>query len=140
MQFAALRRPALFGLLAIGLAGCSSDRFADWSFAAQPASQGGSAPGSNQPPPTEMSGRWTLISPGHGQCAMNFGATPGVSEGTIAPEGGCPGTFFTSRKWGFEQTALVIRNHNGEPLAQLQMAGNRFDGKASTGEQITLTR
>ena len=36
---------------------------------------------------------------------------------------------------------LVIRDHNGQPLAQLSAAGGvRFDGKATTGEPVTLTR
>ena len=58
----------------------------------------------------------------------------GAGEGTIAPEGGCPGNFYTSRKWTFEQGALVIRDHNGQPLAQLALAGpGRFEGKATNG-------
>ena len=40
-------------------------------------------------------------------------------QGTIAPEGGCPGSFFTSRKWTFEHGALIIRDHKGESLAEL---------------------
>ena len=61
---------------------------------------------------------------------MTFGAAaPAASEGTIAPEGGCPGKFFTSRKWTFDQGGLTIRDHNGQPLAQLSDAGRRFEGK-----------
>ena len=72
---------------------------------------------------------------------MTFGAAGrGAVEGTIAPEGGCPGKFFTSRKWTFEQGSLVMRDHNGQPLAQLSGAGGRFDGKATSGEPVTLTR
>ena len=63
------------------------------------------------------------------------------AEGTIAPEGGCPGNFYTSRKWTFEQGALVIRDHNGQPLGQLGLgAPGRFDGKAANGQPVTLTR
>ena len=56
---------------------------------------------------------------------MTFGsAGPTAVEGTIAPEGGCPGKFFTSRKWTFEQGgARSMRDHNGQPLAQLSMRG-----------------
>jgi hypothetical protein len=72
---------------------------------------------------------------------MTFGAAaPGAAEGTIAPEGGCPGQFYTSRKWSFDSAGLVIRNHNSEPLAQLTAAGGRFAGQSSAGEAITLTR
>jgi hypothetical protein len=80
-------------------------------------------------------------SPGGGTCAMNFGGTSGASEGTIAPEGGCPGAFFTSRRWGFTNDRLVIRNHTGDPLAELAFAGSeRFDGDATSGEAVTLMR
>jgi len=132
-------RGTVIGLLALALGGCGSQQFNDWSFAAQPASQNAFASGQQQPP-VEMTGRWMLVSAGHGQCAMTFGGSPGSAEGSIAPEGGCPGKFFTSRKWGFDQTGLVIRDHNGEPLSQLQMAGGRFEGRAVSGETITLTR
>jgi hypothetical protein len=93
------------------------------------------------PPPFAIAGRWTLASPGKGQCAMTFGATEGgATEGTIAPEGGCPGNFFTSRKWVFDHTGLSIRNHKNEALAQLAVAGGRFDGHATSGEPVTLSR
>ena len=39
-------------------------------------------------------------------------AAPG-NMGAIAPEGGCPGNFYTSRKWTIEQGSLVIRDHTG---------------------------
>jgi hypothetical protein len=92
-------------------------------------------------PPEPMGGRWQLAAPGVSQCAMTFGAAQGEGEGTIAPEGGCPGNFYTSRKWTFEQGALVIRDHNGQPLGQLaQAAPGRFDGKATNGQPVLLTR
>jgi hypothetical protein len=97
--------------------------------------------GARRPPPINMAGRWTLNSPGAGGCAMNFGALAGASEGTIAPEGGCPGNFFTSRKWVFEESGLVIRDHTGQPLAQLAFAPpSRFDGRTTSGQAVTLTR
>lgn len=103
-----------------------------------------SAPPVSPSPPVaavNMSGRWMLSSPGRGQCYMNFGAIPsGSGEGTIAPEGGCPGKFFTSRKWVFQPDGLVMRDHTGRPLAQLSDVGGRFEGKASSGEVVTLTR
>ena len=82
-----------------------------------------------------------LNSPGRGQCTMTFGAAASdTGEGTIAPQGGCPGKFFTSRKWTLEQGSLVVRDHNGKPLAQLSGGGAQFDGKAANGEPVTLTR
>ncbi len=93
------------------------------------------------PPPIAMAGRWTLTSPGSGGCAMNFGGNPGAAEGTIAPEGGCPGNFFTSRKWVFDESGLVIRDHTGQPLARLALgASGRFDGQAATGQPVSLAR
>lgn len=88
-----------------------------------------------------MAGRWLLTSPGRGQCLMTFGApTADAIEGTIAPQGGCPGKFFTSRKWSFQQGSLTMRDHTGQPLAQLSGEGAQFEGKATNGEPVTLTR
>jgi hypothetical protein len=92
-------------------------------------------------PPVSMAGRWTLNSPGAGACAMNFAGAQGAAEGTIAPEGGCPGNFFTSRKWVFEQDGLVIRDHTGKPLAQLAVVSpSRLDGQATGGQPVMLAR
>jgi len=38
------------------------------------------------------------------------------------------------------QDGLTMRDHNGQPLAQLSGAGGRFDGKATTGEPVALAR
>jgi len=92
-------------------------------------------------PPVNMAGRWTLNSPGAGTCAMNFAGAQGAAEGTIAPEGGCPGNFFTSRKWVFEQDGLVIRDHTGKALAQLAVVSpSRLDGQATGGQPVMLAR
>ena len=71
---------------------------------------------------------------------MNFGNAPAAVQGTIAPEGGCPGNFFTSRKWTFEHGALIIRNHKDEPLAQLSLSGSRFEGQQPNGSALSLSR
>jgi hypothetical protein len=115
-------------------------------LAAAPAGPMSTAPlaapgGPRTPPPVNMAGRWSLNSPGSGGCAMNFGGAPGAAEGTIAPEGGCPGNFFTSRKWAFESNQLIIRDHTGQPLAQLAFgASGRFDGQATNGQPVMLGR
>src|ERR1700688_119405 len=124
------------------LAACSgSDRFTwDSGSSSRPAS--GGAPGSGSPvvaPP--LAGRWTLSSTGTTSCAMTFGATPNATEGTIAPAGGCPFNFYTSRQWTYGETGLTIRDHNAQTLAQLAPAGpNRFEGKTSSGQDIALSR
>jgi len=124
--------PGALALTTLLLAGCASEQAVTGSPAA------GTRYG---PPPEPMGGRWQLAAPGSSQCSMNFGAAPDAGEGTIAPEGGCPGNFYTSRKWTFEQGALVIRDHNGQPLGQFALAApGRFDGKATNGQQVTLTR
>jgi len=71
---------------------------------------------------------------------MTFGNSLGAVQGTIAPEGGCPGNFFTSRKWTFEREVLIIRDHKGEPLAQLSFTGGHFEGRQTGGAAISLSR
>ena len=118
--------------VALALAGCAGEQ----AVTGSPAS--GTRYGA---PPEPMAGRWQLAAVGASPCVMNFGGTPDTGEGTIAPEGGCPGNFYTSRKWTFEQGTLVIRDHTGAPLGQLALASpGRFDGKATGGQQVTLTR
>jgi Protease inhibitor Inh len=92
-------------------------------------------------PSVNMAGRWVLADPAGGRCGMNFVAPPGANGGPIAPEGNCPGKFFTSRQWALERNAVVIRNHAGETLAQLNIADqSRLEGQSTSGEQVTLTR
>lgn len=97
------------------------------------------APPSPQPPPIDVAGRWRLVA-ASGACLMTLGATPGAAEGTIAPAGGCPGNFFTSRKWTFEHDMLIIRDHKSETLAELSFSAGRFQGQATGGGSITLAR
>jgi hypothetical protein len=120
------------GFLMLLLAGCASEQ----------AVTGSPASGTRYAaPPEPMAGRWQLAAIGASQCVMNFGGTSDTGEGTIAPEGGCPGNFYTSRKWTFEQGSLVIRDHTGAPLGQFALAApGRFDGKATNGQQVALTR
>jgi hypothetical protein len=131
------RVPALsVALLALGLcAGCN--------LTGSNTPSSGPAAATPQPmaPPAAMAGRWLFSQPGRGQCNMNFGAANAQApEGTIAPEGGCPGKFYMSRKWTYDQTGLTMRDHTGAPLAQLNAAGGRFDGKATAGEAVALSR
>jgi Protease inhibitor Inh len=124
---------AVLALATLPLAGCSGERLNGGLFASN--AQDPVTTGSIRPQ-VDMTGRWVLVSPGRGQCNMNF-----APNGGIAPEGGCPGNMFTSRNWNFEQSGLILRDHTGQPLAQLSAAGNaRFDGRSITGEPITLHR
>ncbi len=71
---------------------------------------------------------------------MTLGDTPGAAEGSIAPAGGCPGNFFTSRKWTYEHDMLIVRDHKGEPLVELGFANGRFEGKTANGAAVSLAR
>jgi Protease inhibitor Inh len=95
-----------------------------------------------KPPPTNMAGRWTLSAVGSTSCGMTFGAnSPEATEGTIAPGGGCPFNFFTSRKWSYTEIGLTLRDHTTQMLAQLAPAGpNRFEGKTNAGQEVALSR
>jgi len=92
-----------------------------------------------QPPPIDLAGRWRLAAES-GACLMTIAATPGAAEGTIAPAGGCPGSFFTSRKWTFEHDMLIIRDHKSEALAELSFSAGRFQGQATGGGPVTLAK
>lgn len=110
-------------------AGCTGTPVGD----TQPIATGAVAPSVN------MAGRWRLVSAHGGACGMNF--TTAGTEGRIAPEGGCPANFFTSRYFVFEQGALVIQDHTHKPLITLkQNATGRFEGELPTREQIWLER
>jgi hypothetical protein len=86
-----------------------------------------------------MAGRWRLVSAKGGACSMTF--TAAAAEGTIAPEGGCPANFFTSRRWVFEQGSLVIQDHTRKPLvAMKQNAAGRFEGELANHEAVWLDR
>src|SRR5690348_6165485 len=91
------------------------------------------------PPPIDLAGRWRLTA-GSGACLMTLAATPGARDGTIAPAGGCPGNFFTSRKWTFEHDMLIIRDHKSEALAELSFSAGHFQGQATGGGSVTLAR
>src|ERR1044071_9079088 len=120
-------RASIFLVAALSLAGCNTD-----GLGTTP----GASPGAfSQPsaPPTPIAGRWLFSSPGRGQCNMTFGsANATAAEGTIAPEAGCPGRSSMSRKWTYDQGGLPMRDHNGQPLAQLSGATGHYDGKAAS--------
>jgi hypothetical protein len=92
------------------------------------------------PPPVDVAGKWRLSVAGSSACTVTLGSSTGASDGSVAPAGGCPGNFFTSRKWSYENDKLVIRNHKGEVLVQLSFASGHFEGQAAGGGAVTLTR
>ncbi len=120
------------------LSACSS-QLAATRPAPQPSARPPSPPPPT-PPPVDLAGRWKLTAASGGVCFMNFGAATGAAQGTIAPEGGCPDNFFTSRKWTFEHGSLVMRSYKGEPLARLTFVGGHFEGRETNGTALTLAR
>ena len=115
-------------LIASMLAGCAGGPFGAATPAA-PALTG-----------DDMPGRWFLAAPNGPPCGMNFGGAPGAQQGTVTPDGGCPGKFFTSRHWALEQGALVINDDDNQPLARLTFANGHFEGQATAGMAVTLSR
>ena len=128
-------RPTVFALLCtVLLAGC-------WSTDRPAVENAANAAPAGVAPPTNLAGKWTLAAAGASSCAMNFGAQPDAVEGTIAPGGGCPFNFYTSRKWSYTSAGLMIRDHNAQTLAQLQPVGDsRFEGKTNAGQDVALSR
>ena len=144
MQHAMMFRPVALSVVVCAtlLAACSgSDRM---TLGGAPSGTQDVAPAgpSAKPPPVNLAGRWTLSATGATSCGMTFGANnPDATEGTIAPGGGCPFNFFTSRKWSYTEAGLTLRDHNAQALAQLTPAGpNRFEGRTSSSQEIALSR
>src|SRR5215472_1160260 len=91
------RRSALAAGLLLSLAAASACTTTPQLTAApNEQAQPSSPPPPAQPPPIDLAGRWRLAA-ASGACLMTLAATPGAADGTIAPAGGCPGNFFTSR-------------------------------------------
>ena len=136
-----IKNALVLAMLLAVVSGCSGgrmDAFADFKWLS-----GDSKEKDRPQQAVNMPGRWMLSSPNRGQCGMNFSGGVKAIEGTIAPEGGCPGNFFTSRKWALEEGNVVIRDHNGAQLALLTPAaagGSWFEGKSTSGERIMLSR
>lgn len=122
-----------------GLIGSSSDPARDSSASAGDAT--GVEPPALSPPPFDMAGKWTLASPGAGSCVMTFAGAASASEGTIAPAGGCPFSFFTSRKWTYEETGLAVRDHTGQVLVRMSAVDTgAFEGRTAANQPVTLRR
>jgi hypothetical protein len=139
-------RAALAATVLLLLAGCDASRFGS-TESAPPTLAVAAAPEKPAAPPVDMAGRWLLSSTDGRKCGMTFANASAANASTsapgkIAPEGGCPGKFFTSRSFVFDpRGALVIRDHTGAPLGQLTVAGSgRFEGQGPDGQSLTLTR
>ncbi len=87
-----------------------------------------------------MTGRWILAAPNAPTCGINFSGDPGVRQGALVPEGGCPERFYLSRSWALADKTLTIRDDREQVLAQLVFANGLFGGTSTGGTPVTLTR
>lgn len=94
------------------------------------------------PAPKELSipGRWILTAPGVPTCGLEFGGAPSGRAGSIAPDGGCPGNFYMSRRWAMEDGALTIADTDNQPLAKFKFVGAHFEGESPNGVPMILSR
>jgi Protease inhibitor Inh len=122
-------RAAIGVLVVLTLTGCAGEQFPLGSSAPAPA-----------PVDDSMTGRWTLSAPNAPPCSLEFGGAAGARAGSVAPDGGCPGNFYMSRRWAIEGSALTIAGQESQPLAQLRLVGTRFEGQSSAGMLVTLSR
>ncbi len=93
-----------------------------------------------RPDIVDMNGRWKLAAPNAPPCGMQFERAAESDKGTVKPEGGCPGKFFTSRHWTLRAGQLTISNHEQAPLAQLKLSQGQFSGTSTAGTPVTLSR
>jgi hypothetical protein len=132
---------AIFALALAAVSACTgTHQFGDAQPEQTAAAAPPPAPPPPQPPPIDLAGKWKLSMAGGGACLMTFADTPGTAEGSIAPAGGCPGNFFTSRKWTYERDTLIIHDHKGQALVQLSFSDGHFQGQATGGGAMTLVR
>jgi hypothetical protein len=89
-------------------------------------------------PKLDMDGRWVLAAPNAPTCGMVFESAADGMQGTVTPDGGCPGELYTSRQWQLVQGQLTINDPDARPLAQFTFAGNQFKGQTSDGLPVTL--
>jgi hypothetical protein len=88
----------------------------------------------------DMTGRWILAAPNAPSCGVNMNGAPGAHQGSVVPEGGCPGNFYTSRHWSLNESTLTIVDDQNQPLASFTRAGSGFEGQATTSMPVTLSR
>jgi hypothetical protein len=140
----AIARVLAVALVMAALSACTSSGRFGGPAPEQVAASPPPPPAPPPPPPNtpvDLAGKWKLSAAGGGSCVMTLGNSPATTaEGTVAPAGGCPGNFFTSRKWTYEHDMLIIRDHKGEVLVELSFADGRFAGHAANGGALTLAR
>jgi len=85
-------------------------------------------------------GRWILSTANAPTCGLEFRGAAGGRAGSISPDGGCPGKFYTSRRWSMDGGAITITDAESQPLAYFRLVGDRYEGQSANGTPITLSR
>ena len=122
-------RTAIGVLVVLTLTACAGEQFSLGSSVPAPA-----------PADSSIPGRWILSAPNAPSCGLEFGGAADARSGSVAPDGGCPGNFYMSRHWVIEGGVLTITGGENQALAQLKLAGNRFEGQSIAGVPVTLAR
>jgi hypothetical protein len=85
-------------------------------------------------------GRWILSTANAPACGLEFRGATGGRAGSISPDGGCPGKFYTSRRWSMDDGAITITDAESQPLAYFRLVGDRYEGQSANGTPMTLSR
>ncbi|NJL07047.1 MAG: AprI/Inh family metalloprotease inhibitor [Methylacidiphilales bacterium] len=102
---------------------------------------------SEQPPPriapgaqaAGLGGTWTLAVNDQ-SCRLTLQEPPASRTGWAQAEPGCTG-FANAASWTLSGNQLFVYDRNTRPLGRLTTSGpNRFDGTATQGATISLTR
>ncbi len=116
-------RAAIGGLIVLALQGCAGEQLSTAS-----------------PTDETVLGRWLLTTSNAPPCGIELDGAPGARTGKVAPDGGCPGNFYMSRRWAMGVGTLTIANDRNEVLAQFKPAGRQFEGQSAAGTPVTLAR
>ena len=85
-------------------------------------------------------GRWILSTANAPTCGLEFSGAAGGRTGSVSPDGGCPGKFYTSRRWSMDEGAIAITDAENRPLAHFRLVGDRYEGQSTNGTLMTLSR
>jgi hypothetical protein len=89
-------------------------------------------------PPEPMGGRWQLARPAQPVRDDVRARRPKAKARSRRRR--LPGNFFTSRKWTFEQARSSSATTTASRSASSRGRARRFDGKATNGQPVLLSR
>jgi hypothetical protein len=85
-------------------------------------------------------GRWILSTANAPTCGIEFGGAVSGRAGSVSPDGGCPGKFYTSRRWSMSEGSITITDAENQPVAHFRLVGDRYEGQSTSGMPMTLSR